>query len=376
MVILCGFFGTQLATQNIAPTFVYVAFWLGFVPVSVLFGDVFAAFNPWRAVGRAVGWSLRRVSTDTEPLAYPARLGYYPAALGLLAFAALELISARGDRPSTIATAAVVYSLATWIAMALYGVDTWARRGEAFGVYFNLFSKLSVVEVRGRQVGLRRPLSGLARMAPEPGIVAIVMVMIGTVTFDGLSAGPTWLSATREPIGWLIDAGLKPRYSVELVYALGMTAIVLAITGLYRLAIAGVRTVDGSRSGRELARQFAPSLVPIALAYAAAHYVSLLLFQGQMILPLLSDPAGQGWDLLGLAAGDIDYSFIGPETFWYIQAAFVIGGHVAALALAHDRALVLYRNRKQAARSQYWMLGVMVTFTVLALWLLSEAAEG
>ena len=141
MVILCGFFGTQLATQNIAPTFVYVAFWLGFVPVSVLFGDVFAAFNPWRAVGRAVGWSLRRVSTDTEPLAYPARLGYYPAALGLLAFAALELISARGDRPSTIATAAVVYSLATWIAMALYGVDTWARRGEAFGVYFNLFSK-------------------------------------------------------------------------------------------------------------------------------------------------------------------------------------------------------------------------------------------
>jgi hypothetical protein len=201
------------------------------------------------------------------------------------------------------------------------------------------------------------------------------MVMIGTVTFDGLSAGPTWLNATREPIGTLIDAGLKPRWSVELVYALGMTAIVLAIIALYHLAIAGVRTVD-RRPARELARLFAPSLVPIALAYAAAHYVSLLLFQGQMILPLASDPAGQGWDLLGKADGDIDYSFISPETFWYIQAAFVVGGHVAALALAHDRGLELYGSGRRAARSQRWMLGVMVIFTVLALWLLSEAAEG
>ena len=373
-VLLCGFLGTQLATQNITPTFVYVVFWLGLVPLSVLFGDVFRALNPWRAAGRAVGWVLR--GSGTEPLAYPARLGYYPAALGLLAFAALELISARGDRPATIATAAVVYSVATSIAMAIYGVEAWSRRGEAFGVYFHVFSRLSPVVVRDGRVGLRRPLSGLAQLRPEAGIVAVVMVMIGTVTFDGLSAGPTWLRTTREPIGWLIDAGLKPRYSVELVYTLGMTALVLVIIGLYRLAIAGVRTVDGRRSGRELARLFAPSLVPIALAYAAAHYVSLLLFQGQMILPLASDPAGRGWDLLGLAGGDIDYAFISPETFWYLQAAFVVGGHVAALMLAHDRALTLYGAGRRAVRSQWWMLGVMVIFTVLALWLLSEAAEG
>jgi hypothetical protein len=373
-VIACGFFGVQLATQNVTPTFVYVAFWLGFVPVSVLFGDVFAAFNPWRAAGRCVGWLLRRV--ESEPVAYPERLGFYPAALGLLAFAALELISARGDRPATIATAALVYSAATWVAMGIYGVDGWARRGEAFSVYFNLFSRISVVERRGRELGLRPPLSGLARLAPQSGLVAVVMVMIGTVTFDGLSAGPTWLSSTRGTIGTLIDAGIKPRYAVELVYALGMIAIVLVIIGLYRLAIAGMQTVDRTRSARELARQFAPSLIPIALAYAAAHYVSLLLFQGQMILPLASDPAGQGWDLLGMADGDIDYSLLSPEAFWYLQTAIVVLGHVAALVLAHDKALVLYRDAKRAARSQRWMLGVMVTFTLLALWLLSEAAEG
>lgn len=374
IVVLCGLLGAQVAGQSLTPTFVYVAFWLGFVPLSVLLGDVFAAFNPWRAVGRAVGWLLRRV--DTEPLAYPARLGLYPAALGLLAFAALELISARGDRPATIATATLVYSAATWLAMAVYGVDAWTRRGEAFGVYFNLFSRMSVLERRGRLIGVRPALSGLARLEPQPGIVAVVMVMIGTVTFDGVSFGQTWLKNTRGPIGSLIDAGLEPRYAVELVYALGMTAIVLVIIALYLLAVAGARTADRSFTVRDLARRFAPSLVPIAFAYVAAHYVSLLLFQGQLILPLLSDPAGQGWDLLGVADGDVDYSFISPETFWYLQTALVVGGHVAALALAHDRALVLFGEGRRARRSQYWMLGVMVIFTVLALWLLSEAAEG
>jgi hypothetical protein len=53
--------------------------------------------------------------------------------------------------------------------------------------------------------------------------------------------------------------------------------------------------------------------------------------------------------------------------------AFVVLGHVAALILAHDRALVLYDNAKLAVRSQYWMLAVMVGFTTLALWLLAQA---
>src|SRR5690349_11242676 len=63
-VLLCGFFGTQLPTQNVTTTFVYVAFWLGLVPLSVLFGDVFRAFNPWRAAGRFVGWLMPR--SDVE----------------------------------------------------------------------------------------------------------------------------------------------------------------------------------------------------------------------------------------------------------------------------------------------------------------------
>ena len=46
-------------------------------------------------------------------------------------------------------------------------------------------------------------------------------------------------------------------------------------------------------------------------------------------------------------------------------------GHVAGLVLAHDRAISTYSDPRVAARSQYWMLVVMVGFTSLGLWLLS-----
>jgi hypothetical protein len=55
--------------------------------------------------------------------------------------------------------------------------------------------------------------------------------------------------------------------------------------------------------------------------------------------------------------------------------AFVVVGHVAALTLAHDRALALYREPRLAVRSQLRMLGIMVGFTLLALWLLFEAGR-
>ena len=357
VVIVCGFAGAQVAPRNLTPTFVYVVFWLGFVPVSVVFGDVFRAFNPWRAVGRAVGALLRRL--ELEPLPYPERLGLWPAAAGLLAFAWLELVSPYGDRPSTIAWAIVVYSLVTWIAMGLYGVEAWVRRGEAFSVYFGLFARLSVFELRGRVLGLRPFLSGLARAEAPAGTIAVVMVMIGTVTFDGISSGPTWLAQTTPMTTWVTDLGFPTRFGVEIVFGAGLLAVVALLTLVYRLAA-------GAYAGR-----YALSMVPIALAYCAAHYVSLLLFTGQNAVFLASDPLGRGWDLFGTADGRMSF-FVSAEVFWYLQVFFVVGGHVAAIVLAHDRALVMKAGR----RSQRAMLAVMVGFTVLALWLLSEASKG
>jgi hypothetical protein len=129
----------------------------------------------------------------------------------------------------------------------------------------------------------------------------------------------------------------------------------------------------GDYSTGELASEFVHSLVPIALVYVGAHYLTFMLFQGQAMGFLISDPAGKGWNLFGTSHWQIDYGLIGATVTWYIQVAFVVLGHVCALALAHDRALVLYDTPRAAIRSQYWMLGVMIGFTSLALWLLSQA---
>ncbi|HEY3188842.1 MAG TPA: fenitrothion hydrolase, partial [Solirubrobacteraceae bacterium] len=97
LVVYAGFDGSQTATNNLAPTFIYVLFWVGIPFASALFGDVFRAFNPWRALARFVAWAVRAAlgrRSLPEALPYPDRLGRWPAALGILGFAWLELVYA------------------------------------------------------------------------------------------------------------------------------------------------------------------------------------------------------------------------------------------------------------------------------------------
>jgi hypothetical protein len=373
LVVYAGLGGAQSPTANIAPTFIYVVFWVALVPASVLFGDVFKAFNPWRAIGRAVGWLASMASGVPEPLVYPERLGHWPAVAGIFGFATLELVVSGHDKPDHVAIATLVYSALTFVAMALYGVDTWITRGEAFSVYFNLFSRLSALETRDRVVGVRRPLSGMATFKPGAGTVAILAVMIGSVTFDGAAEAPIWTGIAPDISNFFKHIGLSPEHALELTFFIGLTATITLVYGFYRLGVVGAKSVGGGFTTERLARAFVHSLVPIALAYVSAHYFTFLLFQGQAVSYLVSDPLGHGANLFGTARDQINYTLIGANGTWYWQVAFVVAGHVTALTLAHDRALVLYDRAQLAVRSQYWMLAVMVGFTSLALWLLSQA---
>jgi hypothetical protein len=376
LTVYAGFKGTQSSTANWTPIFVFVIFWLAFVPLGILFGDVFRAFNPWRAIGRAVAWVARMVSRSElpEPLAYPDWLGRWPAAVGLFGFAALELVVSGGDKPETLAIATLVYSALTFIGMALYGVDTWASRGEAFSVYFNLFSRISVFETHDGAVRRRKPLSGLPQLRPLRGTVPLLMVMIGTVSFDGFTNKRTWNSRSPDIAQFFQDhLSLTPEHALELTFLLGMTAMVLFVSAFYWLGILGTKSAGGGFSARELAGQFAHTLVPIAAAYVGAHYFTLLLYQGQSIAYLASDPLGDGSNILGTAGWQVHYGLIGSNVEWYVKVAMIVSGHVAGLILAHDRAVAIYRDAREAVRSQYWMLGVMLGFTMLAIWLVSES---
>ncbi len=384
LTVWSGLEVVQNGAANFAPTFVFVTFWIGLVFLSVLVGDVFRPFNPWRAVGRAVAWVAQTAARGPlpPPLSYPERLGHWPAAAGIFAFATMELVAANGDRPENVAIAALVYSAATFIAMALYGVEAWCTRGEAFGVYFNLFSRISPVTSQDGRIGLRRPLSGLTEVGAVPGTVVLLAVMIGSVSFDGASEAPLWTGLAPDIANFFEGMGFSPDKALEAAFFVGLLAAVTIVAAFYKIGIAGARSVGGTLSATGLGKVFAPSLVPIAFAYVAAHYLTLLLYQNQAIVTLAGNPFGylasnplgaEGTDVFGSADRAIDYSVIGATATWYYQVAFVVAGHVAALALAHDKALVVYEKSRLAVRSQYWMLVVMVGFTSLALWLLAQA---
>jgi hypothetical protein len=375
-LVYAGFAGSQEATSNLVPTVVYVVFWVGLVVVSVLLGDVFRAVNPWRAVARFLAWTGRRLGVDApEPLAYPERLGRWPAAIGILAFAWLELVYSNKTDPSILATLALAYAAVQFVGMSLYGIGAWERHGDAFAVYFGLFARLSFLRWEGGVLRRRLPLSGAPRLDLVPGTVALLCVMIGTTSFDGFSQGTAWQGIIPSLQSAFASLGLTQAGPLEAGYTVGLLAMVLLVAGLYRLGIAGMRSAESTTHPRDLAGTFAHTLIPIALAYVIAHYFSLLAYQGQAMAYLVSDPLGDGRDLLGTASTGIDYNAISPNGVWYVQVVALVVGHISGLMLAHDRALAVYRDPQEATRSQYWMLAVMVAFTSLGLWLLSAAAQ-
>ena len=380
VTIYSGLEGTPAPDRNFTLTFIFVTIWLVFPLLSVVFGDVFSAFNPWRAVARPVGWLFTKlVGQQPAHLSYPERLGRWPAALGLVTFVWFEVVydsGASGVTPDSVAVAALSYSAFTWAMMALFGAETWSRRGETFAVYFNMFSRLSAFEVRGGRVGRRRVLSGAADWGLVPGSAALVVASIGTTSFDGAQEG-----AIKEPLfdtfNWFADRGLSLPTALEVTSTIFLILSVAVIAGVYLIGTKGMRSVGLPKRAVNLARSFAPSLIPIAFGYLFAHYFSIFVFQEQaQFTYLISDPLGTGTtDIFGTASGGIDYTALGAKTIQWVQVGSLLAGHVVGLILAHDKALVVWGDVQQATRSQYWMLAVMVMFTCLGLFLLTSANQ-
>jgi hypothetical protein len=381
VTVWAGFEGTQTATANLMPTVVYVIFWVAIPFSTLLLGDVFAAFNPWRAVGRAAGWLFargRRGGETPPPLAYPAWLGRWPAALGILFFAWVELVYVNRDDPTTLAIMALFYAATQLVGMSLYGVEPWTRNADAFAVYFRMFSMLSPLHWRERTLYVRPVLGGAPRLDAGAGTVPMLCVMIGTVSFDGLSQGALWTgngAIAPDLQQRFVNLGFSGEVALEIAFTIGLLFMVGLVAAVYRLGVLGMHSVRTSHSTEELSRRFVHSLIPISLAYVIAHYFSLLTYQGQAMAYLVSDPLGNGSNVFGTATATIDYNLVGPNGVWYVQVAALVLGHACALTLAHDRALVVYDRARDAIRSQYWMLAVMVAFTSLGLWLLSAAAQ-
>jgi hypothetical protein len=369
VTVYAGLAGTANERDNLAPTMVYVVFWVGVPFASLLVGDIWRLISPWRALGRGTGWLAARFGEQPEPLAYPARLGRWPAALGIIGFGICELCWATAREPGPLAALMLGYVVVMLVGMSLYGVEAWTRNADPFGVYFGFFASLAPLTRRDGALYARPPVVGAGRIDGRAGTAAVILGGIGVTAFDGASEGPLFNDALPHLQTFFADLGFGPARALELGFVVGLLVAVALVSLIWVIAVAGMPRVEGARPGRQLIF----SLVPILAAYVVAHYFSLLAYQGQDLWRLASDPLGDGSDLFGGAGAAIDYGVISATAIWYVQVAALVVGHVAALVLAHDRALVLYGSHRDATRSQIVMLVLMVCFTCLGLWLLSAA---
>jgi len=356
LVVAAGLFGDPSARSNVAPVAVWVVAWLVLPFAAALLGNFWSVVSPWRTIGR-----LARL--DGRP--GPGFLGIWPAAGLFVAITWMELVYPRSGDPGALGAAAVVYA-ALILGLALrVGIDRAVASSDAFGVYHRLLSSIAPFGRRpdGR-VGRRGWLRALPVLPEWPGLAAFVVAMIGTVTYDGLSGTPWWDELSFDLVG-------TARNSIWF-QSFALVTVVCLIGAAYLGASWWASRIAGAGGPRPLAvaRSFAHTLVPIALAYAFAHYFTLVAFEGQLLIPALSDPLGLGWNLFGTIDYQPNYTWIPPVVVWYIQLAAIVGGHLTGVLLAHDRALARFAGPR-AVRTQYAMLALMVALTTLGLTVLA-----
>ncbi len=338
---------------------VYVWWWVGLVFASALLGPVWKAISPVRTLNAAIA-RIAGSDPDVGLVAFPERLGHWPAAIGLYAFVWLELAYPYPTELGSLRFWCAVYVGVMLVGGAVFG-NRFYERADPFEVYSSLIAKLSPwARVDGRLV-LRSPLANLATIEPRPGLVAVVAVLFGSTAFDSFRASTFWVQTYQNAdIGkvWLDNGAL-------LVFVL--------VAGLLLALGSALTPTAGDVPRRELPRHYGHSLVPIVLGYVVAHYLTLFVDVGTQTLARASDPLGKGWDILGTAAVEPSYWFsYHPTALATIKVLAVVVGHVVAAVAAHDRALSLLPARDQIT-GQLPLLFVMVAFTAGGLFLLFSA---
>jgi len=122
----------------------------------------------------------------------------------------------------------------------------------------------------------------------------------------------------------------------------------------------------------ELAKIFILSLVPISIGYHLAHYSAFLLIQGQMLISLISDPAGLGWNIFNTADYKINIGIVDARFAWYASIIFIVIGHISAAYLSHVAATQKFKEYRTVLLSQYPMMVLMILYTMLSLWMIAQ----
>ncbi len=385
LLVLCiatGLLGNPSPYGNFNMSFFWILFALGGVYLSALLGDLYAGLNPWKSLADGIGRLWPRYTQGL--LRYPVALAEWPALALYMGFIWIELFGR--NTPASLAWLLLGYSLLNLLGVGLIGRRAWFSHCEFFSLIFRLIGSLAPLGWRRKHdriwLQVRPPLSGAEQTAGSLALLLFILFMLSATAFDGLKETLLW-----HRLFWvdLYHAVLKAQVGTNPLAALPKmrelaalwNSVWLLLSPLLYLAAFALFVALGKWLGRSerpwglLMRDFASSLLPIALVYHVAHYYTLIQSQGVKIVRLISDPFGWGWDLFG-TAGWLRYRIVPePDTVWHAQVLLIVAGHVASVYLAHRVALRLFPSPRQALLSQIPMLLLMLLFTAAGLWLLS-----
>jgi hypothetical protein len=369
--LVAGLFATtdesQEFLENPVTVLTWVDFWVGLGITAWILGNFYERVAPLNVAVRAVDRMLARQAV--QPLAYPARLGQWPAVVLLLVWSWMELIWPPAKEPRWLALILIVYIIATVVGAALYGAEAWLGNVELFSVFARTLSRFSPLELRpfvaeewaaaprqARRARLRLYGAGLRT---DPGLPggggAFVIASLATVVFDGWSSTDRFGSFQQ----WFWERWSFLADHVQVLQTLSMIAVVALFVGAYVLVT------------RAHAREYAVTLIPIAAVYFTAHYFAYLLIAGQATLGVIVDPFGHGWNPHGWGEYELNTGIVPSGLVWWIQVLLIVWGHVAAVFAAHRLAL-RETTRSQALVAQTPLVLLMVGYTVAGLWVLAQ----
>ena len=337
LLILPGLIGNEEAKTSITPLIIWVFLWIGVPVLGLVFGDIYSKFNP--------------LSIIPSPEKKPSTVWFAAALfLGLTWF---ELVWRKPGNPTHIGIVFILLMLITTGTRIIFSKAS--IEVDPLHLLHHLYAKLRFTLSKPIYKNM---LENIANLSNFKGMEYFILLMIGTVTYDGLRGTTFWYNLFG-------SSTLDITFSTFAFFGIN-----IIIIGSYRFACWFALKVSGEKQDlNNISLLFGHTMLPIAFAYHVTHYLSLLLYESQTILYRLNDPYGIGWNLFGIDEVTINY-FLTPVALWGIQVFVTLAGHMLSVVLAHDLAIKLF-GHQQSDKTQYIFLLITVGLTLQALFVLS-----
>ena len=364
LTIVVGLLGKQAQAENFATIFLWPVWLKGLALVAAVVGSPWPVLSPWKALYDGL------TQLEGEPIAilgdYPSWLGVWPALGSFLVWLGIiENLTVIPRSPRLTALLLTAYTVVMLVGGLAFGPQ-WFQRADALAVLYRLFGRVAPItfdptDSGGYRMESRWPWWGCLRPVTGIAAAAFVVATVYTVSFDGFTSTPEY-----QTLFFSIRDAFDVGQSVNMVlYLLGFASFVSAFLVIAYLTqrLAGVQPSDWESA----VFAFAPTVLPIAVAYEIAHNYPYVLANAGRLPAVL-------WAFMGLGHGPaIDpLAWLSISAYWWSQVLLIVVGHIVAVIAAHYVAIARYPTITAARRGHIPLTALMISYTILSLWIISR----